>query len=246
MKSEKARIKELRGLLQEANRAYYVDANPIMSDREFDRRLEELAELEAKHPDLADPNSPTARVGGEPIKGFRTVAHTAPMLSIDNTYNEEEVRAWALRVAKGLGHAVSGKRESASLFEDDRTGDPVEFAVDPKIDGVAISLRYENGELVRAVTRGDGQRGDDVTANVRTIRAIPLELSPKGKSKTKLPDILEIRGEVYIPLKEFERINEDREARGDEPFMNPRNACAGTLKQLDPKIVGERRLVFVA
>lgn len=225
--SEEKRIRELRDLLHRANRAYYVDASPIMSDAEFDRRLDELADLEKKHPELDDPNSPTQRVGGEPVSGFKTVSHTVPMLSIDNTYSPEEVRAWTERIARRLA-----REEDVSTAI---------FIADPKIDGVAVSLRYEGGGLARALTRGDGARGDDITRNVRTIPLIPLRIEGE-----RIPEIIEIRGEIYIPTREFERINEQREADGHEPFMNPRNACAGTLKLLDPKIVAKRKLAFVA
>ncbi len=226
------KIADLRQRLRAANRAYFTDAQPIMSDTEFDRRLAELADLEAAHPELADPNSPTRRVGGEPVAGFETVEHAAPMLSINNTYSAEDLRAWFARVRKLLGAS------EAELFGEN---DELECTADPKIDGVALSVRYEKGQLVRAVTRGDGERGDDVTANVRTIRSIPLALDV---SQAAAPEVLEVRGEVYIPLKEFERINREREAAGDEPFMNPRNACAGTLKQLDPKVTAKRKLAF--
>ncbi len=224
--SDRNRIAELRELLHRANRAYYADAKPIMSDHEFDQRLKELEALEEKHPDLADSNSPTQRVGGEITGGFKTVRHAAPMRSIDNTYNEDEVRAWCDRIAKNL----------------DRDTPPTLIA-DAKIDGVALSLRYENGDLVSAVTRGDGEKGDDITANARAIRAIPLVLAD---SELTPPPVLEVRGEAFIPFKEFERINAEREAAGDELFMNPRNSCAGTLKQLNPKIVADRNVSFVA
>lgn len=228
---EPARIAELRDLLTRANRAYYVDAEPLMSDTEFDRRLKELAELEAKHPDLADPASPTVRVGGEPIEGFVTRDHAAPMMSIDNTYNEAEVRAWVVRVSKRLKDQGEGAAES------DR------FVCDPKVDGVAVSLRYENGELAYALTRGDGTRGDDVTHAARTVRAIPLRLDAPKK---KLPAVLEIRGELFIPLSQFARINRERAEAGEAPLMNPRNATAGTIKMLDPTVAADRKLGFVA
>ncbi|MBL0926156.1 MAG: NAD-dependent DNA ligase LigA [Phycisphaerales bacterium] len=232
----------LREELNRANRAYYVLSQPFLSDQEYDEKLARLAALEAEHPELADEASPTRRIGDEPVGGFRTVVHARPMLSIDNTYSAEEVRAWAARVRKGLGLAESP--DAGALFGPPSGGPAADgaviFACDPKIDGVAMSLRYERGRLVRAVTRGDGVKGDDVTHNVRTIRAVPLELP--GAS----PEVLEIRGEVFLPIAEFERINAEREAAGDDLFMNPRNACAGTLKQLDPKIAASRRLGFVA
>jgi len=259
-----ARVKDLRALLERANRAYYVDASPIMSDPEFDGLLAELADLERQHPSLDDPDSPTHRVGGEPIEGFEQVRHSVPMLSIDNSYGPDDVREWYERIVRdvaGLGpshsHGVAKSRSrgrkqesSPALFADAASPNsslpplvpsPLVFAADPKIDGVAMSLRYEKGRLVRAATRGDGTTGDDVTANIRAIRAIPTRLSGAD-----VPDILEIRGEVYMPLKEFDRTNSERAAAGEEPFMNPRNSTAGTLKQLDPKIVASRRLSFSA
>ncbi len=266
-----ARIAELRDLLDRANRAYYVDAAPFMSDREFDETMAELIELESAHPEFDDPASPSRRVGGEPVKGFRTVRHSVPMMSIDNTYSEEEVRKWVERVERLLG--VGGGADDASVGELFASGDrasgaasPVTYIAEAKIDGIAVSLRYEQGELIQALTRGNGVEGDDITNNVRAIPAIPLRLaapaaSPERKrrasaenrgeagrarSRLAVPDILEVRGEIYIPNPEFLRINEEREARGDEPFMNPRNACAGTLKSLDPKVVEERRLGFRA
>jgi len=223
---ERERIEELRALLHRANHAYYVDNEPIMSDPEFDRRLEELEELEAKHPELEDPNSPTQRVGGEPVKGFDTREHAVPMLSIDNTYSPEEVRKWVERIERQL--------EKEGVEHDE-----LAFVADPKIDGVALSLRYEDGALAQALTRGNGREGDDITQNVRTIRSVPLKLEDA-------PGVLEVRGEAYIPIEEFERINAEREDKGEEPFMNPRNACAGTLKQLDSRIVASRNLAFVA
>ncbi|MBN8597975.1 MAG: NAD-dependent DNA ligase LigA [Planctomycetes bacterium] len=231
---EAGRIEELRALLDRANRAYYADASPIMSDPEFDRLLKELADLESRHPELDDPASPTKRVGGEPIEGFRQIKHRLPMLSIDNTYDEQGLRDWYARVSKGDG----------GLFGGDGAGPVV--VCDPKIDGVALSVRYEEGKLVHAVTRGDGTTGDDVTHAARAIRAIPLSLVASGKNAPAVPKVLEVRGEVYMPAKEFERLNKDREEAGEELFMNPRNATAGTLKNLDPKIAGSRNLAFSA
>ncbi len=222
MKSRaREQILSLREELARATRAYYADNAPFMTDREFDEKLALLAALEAQHPDLDDPDSPTRRVGGQPSDAFTSVPHDLPMLSIDNTYSEEDLRAWADRARNAAG------------------GD-ARFVCDAKVDGIALSLRYEGGRLVRAVTRGDGSRGDDITPNARAIRAIPLALEGHA------PDIFEIRGEVFLPTAEFERINAEREAADLEPFMNPRNACAGTLKQLDPKIVASRRLGFAA
>lgn len=221
------RIKELRSLLNKANTAYYTEAAPIMSDPEFDRLLVELAELEAGNPQFDDPDSPTKRVGGAPIEGFRTVAHAQPMLSIDNTYSETDVREWYARIQKQLKES-EGEDVAPTLV------------CDPKIDGLAISLRYENGVLALALTRGDGAKGDDVTHSARSIRAIPLRLEGSA------PEVLEVRGEVFLPLNEFARINQERDDAGEELYMNPRNAAAGTLKQLDPAEVARRRLGFIA
>jgi DNA ligase (NAD+) len=222
---ERRRILELRELLERANRAYYVDNDPIMPDSEYDELMAELIRLEQAHPELHDPNSPSQRVGAEQIDAFRMVRHRVPMLSIDNTYSVEELRAWHERVLKWLG-----------------PGETPRYACDPKVDGVAVSLRYERGQLVLAATRGDGEQGDDVTAQVRTIRGVPLRLRAGGNP----PEVLEVRGEIYMPNEEFERINREREEAGEPLFANARNATAGTLKSLDPKIVAARRLRFVA
>ncbi|MFW6058916.1 MAG: NAD-dependent DNA ligase LigA [Phycisphaeraceae bacterium] len=227
------RIEKLRREIERHNRLYYVEARPEISDRAYDQLLKELEKLEADHPDLVTPDSPTQRVGGEPIDSFRTVPHTRPMLSIDNTYDRDELRKWHERVLKGLG-----------LEPKD-----VALVLDPKIDGVAVNLRYENGRLTQAATRGDGRRGDDITHNVRTIDAIPLDLHTRratGAKAPDLPDLLEVRGEIYMPDDEFQRINTQRQKDGLEPFANPRNATAGTLKQLDPRNVSSRRLRFCA
>ncbi|MFK7758417.1 MAG: NAD-dependent DNA ligase LigA [Phycisphaerales bacterium] len=231
MSTEKMRISELRDLLNRANSAYYRDAQPVMSDGEFDRLLGELKLLEELHPELADPNSPTVRVGGDPIAGFTSFDHAIPMLSIDNTYNEQDVGQWCERMETSVG--------SSGLFAE--TG--MAFACEPKIDGVALSIRYEYGRFVRALTRGDGARGDDVSHGARTIRSIPLMIDVQGEG---VGDVLEVRGEVYMPLTEFTRINKERAQSGDEEFMNPRNACSGTLKSLDPRVIASRNLGFIA
>ncbi|NLX23110.1 MAG: NAD-dependent DNA ligase LigA [Phycisphaerae bacterium] len=223
------RIAELREQLARHDYAYYVLAAPVISDRDYDRLFEELKAIEAEFPDLVTPDSPTQRVGGQPLEGFSQVAHAVPMLSIDNTYNEGELREFDARVVKGLG------------------GEKYAYMIDPKVDGVAISLRYESGRLVRAATRGDGRTGDDITQNARTIRAIPLRLRTEtGSLFGGLPDVVEVRGEVYWPRKAFDKFNAERETRGEPVFANPRNATAGTLKLLDSRIVGQRRLAFVA
>ena len=242
-----ARIHELRDLLTRANTAYYADAAPFMSDAEFDTLLAELASLEAAHPELADPNSPTQRVGGAALEGeFETRKHRAPMLSVDNTYSVDEMRVWYQRCADALGGGggATGGGELGGLFA--APAGPALFA-DPKVDGLAISLRYELGALVEAVTRGDGEKGDLVTSNVRAIRAIPLALrAPKTAKWGGIPPVLEVRGEIFMPVREFERINAERERHGEQLFANARNSCVGTLKNKDPKIVASRRLSFVA
>lgn len=215
---------KLRAEIERHNRLYYVEASPEISDRDYDALLKQLEELEKQFPELASPDSPTQRVGGEPLKGFRSVRHTVPMISLANTYNKEELVEFDARVSKMLGDTAHS------------------YVLEPKIDGVAISLRYENGSLARAVTRGDGTTGDDVTANIRTIKSIPLRLTNNP------PDVLEVRGEVYMTREGFAKLNEERQETGQEPFANPRNACAGSLKQLDPRIVAARPLdaVFYA
>ena len=235
------RVAELRDDINHHNRAYYVEARPTISDTAFDALLKELQDLEQAFPQLVTPDSPTQRVGGEPIAGFQSVSHAVPMMSVDNTYDEGEFRQWAQRICKGLSIDESHDADMPGLFNQ-----PLQFVCEPKIDGVAISLRYERGQLVQALTRGNGQVGDDVTANVRTIKSIPLALINTDQRFATIPDVLELRGEIFMPFETFNRINEQREADGDSPFMNPRNATAGTLKQLDPRIVAKRGLSFFA
>lgn len=211
-------IERLRQELEHHNRRYYLDAAPEISDYEFDQLLRKLQELEAKHPEFFDPNSPTQRVGGAVVEGeFATVVHDPPMLSIENAYSLEELREWDERVKRGLGL------------------ESVEYEAELKIDGVSISLLYENGQLVRGATRGDGARGDDVTPNVRTVRALPLRIEPRFRR-------LEVRGEIYISRTDFARLNEQIEEAGGEALANPRNAAAGSLRQKDPKLAAARRL----
>ena len=213
------RIEELRNQLHHHNYLYYVQNSPTLSDQEFDHLMRELQDLEAKHPEVYDPNSPTQRVGSDLSAGFTQVRHRYPMLSLANTYNEQEVASWYENVRKDLD------------------GQPFEVCCELKYDGLSISLTYEQGRLVRAVTRGDGEQGDDVTANVRTIRAIPLVLPGTG-----YPDEFEIRGEILMPWKVFEQLNAEREKAEEPLFANPRNAASGTLKSLDPKLVAKRKL----
>ncbi len=215
------RITELRTLLENANFAYYVDAEPLMSDRDYDTLMAELIALEETHPECYDALSPSLRVGGEPIDAFTSVEHTIPMLSIDNTYSGDEVKKW-----------VEKTREACET--------EITFTTDSKIDGVAISLRYENGALVSALTRGDGERGDNVIKQVQKIRSIPLRL--RGGA----PALLEVRGEIFMPIDAFEALNTAREQEGEPLFANARNSTAGTLKSLDPKVVAERSLAFIA
>lgn len=211
----KQEIDKLRSELERHNRLYYLEAKPEISDYDFDQLLRRLQELEEKHPEHFDPNSPTQRVGGAPIDEFKTVIHDPPMLSIENAYTLDELREWDARVKRGLGR------------------DEVEYEAELKIDGVSIDLLYEHGALVRAATRGDGVRGDDVTPNVRTVRNLPLRIPG---------DRVEVRGEIYIPLAEFAKLNEQLQEAGQEPLANPRNAAAGGLRQKDPKLVAQRRL----
>ncbi len=213
----------LRAEIERHNRLYYVDAAPEVSDKQYDLLVKRLEAIEAAHPDLVTPDSPTQRVGGQPLEAFATVTHAVPMLSIDNTYDYSEVREWDARVRRGLN-----------------AGDAVRYVVELKVDGVAVSLRYEGGKFVLGATRGDGERGDDITNNLRTVRGIPMALGDKP------PSVLEIRGEVYMTNAELVRLNEIRVANEELPFANPRNSTAGSLKLLDPKLCAQRRLRFVA
>lgn len=220
-KEAQQRISELNDLLEQANKAYYNDAQPFMSDQEFDDNLKELEKLENEF-DIHDPNSATKRVGGETSSHFETVRHPVPLLSLDNTYNEDELNDFDKRVQKILGH------------------NNYNYFVELKFDGASLRLRYENGELVLGATRGDGQKGDDITKNVRTIRVIPLQL------KGDYPDIVEVRGEAYMEREAFARLNTHREEEGLSTFANPRNSTAGSLKMQDPKAVSQRPIRFFA
>ena len=211
------RMRELEQLLDYHNHKYYVESNPEISDREFDMMLRELQDLEARYPEHADPNSPTQRVGSDLAAEFQSVEHRYPMQSLSNTYSSEELGEWIERVTKEIGD--------------------VEFVCELKFDGTAISLTYENGVLSRAVTRGDGRRGDDVTRNVRTIGSIPLRLRGEG-----YPSLFEIRGEIYMPYASFDRLNAEREISGEPLLANPRNAASGTLKQQSSQVVAHRGL----
>lgn len=221
------RIEQLRKELNHHNYLYHVLARPEISDREYDKLMQELIDLEVAHPEFASPDSPTQRVGGEAQSELKSVRHAVPMMSIDNTYSEAEVRAFDERVRKALN------------------GDVPAYVLEPKIDGASVSLRYEDGRLILAATRGRGNTGDDITANARTIYSIPLVLHKDG-AEIPAPGILEVRGEVYMDNDDFQRVNKEIVAEGDEPYANPRNLTAGTLRRLDPKIVAKRRLRFLA
>lgn len=214
------RIQQLRDQIRHHEERYYIHNAPEISDEEFDRLLHELEAMEAQYPDLVTSDSPTQRVAGRPVEGFHTVEHMAQMLSLDNAYDEDDLRAFDERVRKaaGLGNG------------------PVAYVAELKIDGLSIALTYENGRLLRGATRGDGMRGEDVTANVRAIRAIPLSLRNQPRSR------VEIRGEVFLPRSSFERMNREREDAGEPLFQNPRNAAAGTMRNLDPALVAKRNL----
>ncbi len=218
-----ARAAELRKVIDEHNYRYYVEANPTISDREFDKLLDELIRLERDHPELATPDSPTQRVGGQPIDGFTQVTHRVPMMSIENSYDAADLRKFDADVRKANG------------------GEPACYVAELKIDGVSISLTYERGQLTLAATRGKGDVGDDVTQNVRTIASVPLKLrTPKP------PALFEVRGEIFLPRAELIRINQQQVAAGEPPYKNTRNLTAGTLKQLDPKLVAKRKLTMYA
>jgi DNA ligase (NAD+) len=229
---------QLAALIRDHDHAYYVRARPHITDAEYDRLYRELVELERAHPELIAPDSPTQRVGGQPLTQFPSVRHATPMMSLDNTYSEPELREFVQRVQK--------------LLPDE----PLDWTVEPKIDGVAVTLRYENARLVLGATRGDGTTGDDITPNLRTLHSVPLRLragKPAGTGHSDLfafdaapPRVLEVRGEVYMSRSGFRRLNAERAAAGEEPFANPRNATAGSLKQLDPRVVARRPLEFIS
>src|SRR3954471_1599534 len=206
-------IESLREEIRGHEYRYYVLDDPEISDAEFDRLMNELKKLEAAHPELITSDSPTQRVGGKPRAGFVKVAHSSPMLSLDNAYNEDELRDWERRV-----HELSGRKE-------------IEYVCELKLDGLSMALRYNDSRFEQAVTRGDGSVGEEVTPNVRTIRSVPLAVDGK---KAKLPAAFEVRGEVIMPAKSFERMNEEREAAGLSRFANPRNAAAGAVRVLEP------------
>lgn len=218
-----ARAEQLRAELHRHNRLYYTEARPEISDRAYDALYQELRDLEAQFPDLVTPDSPTQRVGGAPLQEFAPVPHRRPMLSLDNTYDFDELREFDRRVRKGLG------------------GAPCEYILEPKVDGVSISARYVAGRFTLGATRGDGTTGDDITANLRTLRNLPLRLAGAGVP----PALLEARGEAYLPVAGFRQLNAERVRLGEDLFANPRNAAAGSLKQLDPRVAAARPLAVV-
>src|SRR5437016_4619718 len=220
-KEAERKIRQLREEIRKHDRLYYEEAAPIISDHKYDRLYKELADLETQFPDLLTPDSPTLRVGGRPLQAFEQVSHLIPMLSLDNTYSEAEVKNFYARMQR--------------LLPDEK----IPVVIEPKVDGVAVSLIYENGKLRQAATRGDGNVGDNITQNIRTIRSVPERL------RDNAPKLLEVRGEVYMDRKGFEKLNDEREKEGLALFANPRNAAAGSLKQLDPSIVAKRPLGIV-
>jgi len=225
-KDVEKKIDSLREKIRHHEYLYYVLDHPEMSDAEFDKLMQELKDLEAEHPELIAADSPTQRVGGKPREGFVKVAHSSPMLSLDNTYNEDELRAWERRV-----HELSGRTE-------------VDYVCELKLDGMSLALIYEDGKLLRGITRGDGSVGEDVTLNVRTVRSVPLSIPREKLKKAGIPANFEVRGELLMPLGAFKKMNEERESKGLSLFANPRNATAGTVRQLASKVTAERRLDY--
>ena len=227
-KDVEQKIEALREKIRYHEHLYYVLDNPEISDTEFDKLMQQLQQLEAEHPTLITPDSPTQRVGGKPREGFVKVRHSSPMLSLDNTYNEEELRAWERRV-----HELTGRKD-------------VDYVCELKLDGMSLSLGYDDGQLVRGITRGDGTVGEDVTLNVRTVRSVPLSIPKEKLKKAGIPVDFEVRGELLMPLAAFKKMNEEREMKGLSLFANPRNATAGTVRQLESKVTAQRRLDYFA
>jgi DNA ligase (NAD+) len=228
LKDIEKKIDALREKIRHHEYLYYVLDQPAISDQEFDRLLEQLKDLEAEHPALVTPDSPTQRVGGKPREGFVKVRHSSPMLSLDNTYSEEELRAWERRV-----HELSGRKD-------------VDYVCELKLDGMSLSLGYDDGHLVRGVTRGDGTVGEDVTLNVRTVRSVPLSIPKERLGKAGIPPYFEVRGELLMPTAAFKKLNQERERGGLATFANPRNFTAGTVRQLDATVTARRPLDFFA
>ena len=228
-------IQQLREQLDHHNHCYHVLDAPEIPDSEYDRLMQQLKKLEADHPELITPQSPTQRVGGEPLRSFGQIRHEMPMLSLDNSFNSEDQSDFNRRVKDRLAQALAISEEPGEPGE----SEGIEYACEPKLDGIAVSLLYENGILIRGATRGDGTTGEDITHNVRTIESIPLKLLGEN-----WPERLEVRGEIYIPKAGFEKLNQRAKARDEKPFVNPRNAAAGSLRQLDPRITARRALTM--
>ena len=220
------KIESLREKIRHHEYLYYVLDQPDISDAEFDKLMRQLKDVEAQHPELITADSPTQRVGGKPREGFVKVAHSSPMLSLDNTYNEDELRAWERRV-----HELTGRKD-------------VDYVCELKLDGMSLALIYEDGKMGRGITRGDGSVGEDVTLNVRTVRSVPLSIAKEKLKKTGLPPDFEVRGELLMPTAAFRKVNEERERKGLATFANPRNFTAGTVRQLDANVTAERRMDF--
>lgn len=226
LKEAEKKIESLRDQIRHHEYQYFVLDTPEISDQDFDKLTKQLKDLEAEHPELVTPDSPTQRVGGKPREGFVKVRHSSPMLSLDNTYSEEELRGWERRV-----HELSGRQD-------------VDYVCELKLDGMSLALTYEEGKLARGVTRGDGTTGEDVTLNVRTVRSIPLSIPKEKLRKAGIPEDFEVRGELLMPTASFKRVNEERERNGLPTFANPRNFTAGTVRQLDANITAQRRMDF--
>src|SRR5579884_4221593 len=227
-KSVSSELESLRDSIRHHEYRYYVLDDPEIPDADFDQLMNELKRLEAAHPELVTPDSPTQRVGGKPREGFVKVAHSVPMLSLDNAYSEEELRNWERRV-----HELTGRKD-------------VEYVCELKLDGMSLALHYQDGRLVRGLTRGDGTTGEDVTANVRTVRSVPLSIPRQTLKKADVPGEFEVRGELLMPIGAFKKLNEEREKQGLATFANPRNFAAGTVRQLEPSITASRRLDYFA
>src|ERR1700733_11005280 len=225
-KNPEKEIARLREQIRHHEYLYYVLDQPEIGDADFDKLMQQLKQLETENPDLVTADSPTQRVGGKPREGFVKVPHSSPMLSLDNTYNEEELRDWERR-----GHELSGRKD-------------VDYVLELKLDGMSLALFYEDGKLVRGITRGDGTVGEDVTLNVRTVRSVPLSIPKEKLKKAGVPPDFEVRGELLMPTAAFKKVNEERERKGLATFANPRNFTAGTVRQLDANVTAERRMDF--
>src|SRR6202049_1909043 len=222
------KLEALREQIRQHEYRYYVLDDPEISDAQFDQLMNELKKIEDENPELVTPDSPTQRVGGKPREGFLKAPHSSPMLSLDNTYNVDDLRNWERRI-----HELSGRKD-------------IDYVCELKLDGMSLALQYENGRLARGITRGDGTIGEDVTLHVRNVRSIPLSISKEKLKVAGIPANFEVRGEMLMPLAAFRQMNQQREEKGLSLFANPRNATAGTVRQLEPSIVAQRRLDYFA